>query len=287
MREPMSYKSLTLEINNKIAHIQLNRPDKRNSMNADFWRELPLAVQQIDHDASARVIVLSSTGKHFCAGMDLAVFTGDGLNNELELGRKHENLRRKVLQLQDIMSVFENVRMPTLAAIQGGCIGGGVDMVSACDIRYCTEDAFFSIEETKLGMTADMGTLQRLPHLISHGLTRELAYTGRRMYAEEAQRAGLVNQVFKDQQALLDGVMEVAAQIAARSPLAVTGCKEMLNYSRDHNVADSLKYMATWQSGMFQPQTDMMETFTAKMEGREPQFTEINGVEPVINTEFE
>lgn len=283
----MSYKSLTVEISNNIAHIQLNRPDKRNSMNIDFWRELPEVVQQIDNDASARVIVLSSTGKHFCAGMDLSVFTGDALTNELELGRKHENLRRKVLQLQDIMSVFENVRMPTLAAVQGGCIGGGVDMVTACDIRYCTEDAFFSIEETKLGMTADMGTLQRLPHLISHGLTRELAYTGRRMYAEEAQRAGLVNQVFKDQEALLGGVMEIAAQIAARSPLAVTGCKEMLNYSRDHNVPDSLNHMATWQSGMFQPQVDMMETFTAKMEGREPQFADINRVEPVIATESE
>jgi enoyl-CoA hydratase len=183
------------------------------------------------------------------------------------------------------MSLFENVRMPTLAAIQGGCIGGGVDLVSACDMRYCTEEAFFSIEETKLAMTADMGTLQRLPHLISHGLTRELAYTGRRMYAEEAKQAGLVNQVFKDHDALLAGVMEIAAQIAARSPLAVTGCKEMLNYSRDHSVADSLKYMATWQSGMFQPQTDMLETFSAKMESREPQFDDLNPVEPVIPAE--
>jgi len=278
----MSYKSLTVETSNNIAHIRLNRPDKRNSMNADFWRELPEAVQQIDEQASARVIVLSSTGKHFCAGMDLEVFTDDSLSSQSELGRKHENLRRKVLQLQDIMSIFENVRMPTLAAIQGGCIGGGVDMVTACDIRYCTEDAFFSIEETKLAMTADMGTLQRLPHLISHGLTRELAYTGRRMYAKEAQRAGLVNQVFNDQEALIAGVMEVAAQIAARSPLAVTGCKEMLNYSRDHNVPDSLKYMASWQSGMFQPQTDMMETFSAKMEGRDPQFHDLNKVEPVV-----
>ncbi|BFM16003.1 crotonase/enoyl-CoA hydratase family protein [Maricurvus nonylphenolicus] len=281
----MSYKSLTVEISDKIAHIKLNNPEKRNAMTPDFWRELPEAVQQIDNDASARVIVLSSTGKHFCAGMDLAVFTGGSLNEATELGRKHENIRRKVLQLQDIMSVFENVRMPTLAAIQGGCIGGGVDMVAACDMRYCTEEAFFSIEETKLAMTADMGTLQRLPHLISHGLTRELAYTGRRMYAEEAKQAGLVNQVFKDQEALLGGVMEIAAQIAARSPLAVSGCKEMLNYARDHSVPDSLKYMATWQSGMFQPMTDMAETFTAKMEGREPQFDDLNVIEPVIPAE--
>lgn len=281
----MSYKSLSVEISDKIAHIKLNNPEKRNAMTPDFWRELPEAVQQIDNDASARVIVLSSTGKHFCAGMDLAVFTGGSLQQEAELGRKHETIRRKVLQLQDIMSLFENVRMPTLAAIQGGCIGGGVDLVSACDMRYCTEEAFFSIEETKLAMTADMGTLQRLPHLISHGLTRELAYTGRRMHAEEAKQAGLVNQVFKDQEALLGGVMEIAAQIAARSPLAVTGCKEMLNYARDHSVPDSLKYMATWQSGMFQPQVDMLETFSAKMESREPQFDDLNPVEPVIPAE--
>lgn len=279
----MSYESLTITIANKIAHIQLNRPDALNTMNAALWKELPEVVQHINNEAAARVIVLSSTGKHFSAGMDLAVFTGGALNKEQELGRKHENLRRTVLQLQDALSQLEKVRMPVLAAIQGGCVGGAVDMVTACDMRYCTEDAFFSIEETKLGMTADVGTLQRLPHLIPQGLVRELAYTGRRMFAEEAKEAGLVNKVYASQEAMLEDVMAIAEQIAARSPLAVAGCKEMINYTRDHSVAESLNYMSVWQSGMFQPQTDMMETFAAKMEKREPQFEELNKVTSIFD----
>ncbi|GAB3106281.1 crotonase/enoyl-CoA hydratase family protein [Aestuariicella hydrocarbonica] len=279
----MSYDSLTLNIDAKIAHIQLNCPDTLNTMTPAFWRELPEVVQHIDREAAARVIVLSSTGKHFCAGMDLSVFTGGALTSKQELGRKHENLRRTVLQLQEALSQLEKVRMPVLAAIQGGCIGGAVDMVTACDSRYCTEDAFFSIEETKLGMTADVGTLQRLPHLIPQGLVRELAYTGRRMYADEAKQAGLINRVYPDQATMLNDVMDIAAQIAARSPLAVTGCKEMINYTRDHSVADSLNYMAAWQSGMFQPETDMMETFMAKAEKREPDFEELNKMTSIFD----
>ncbi len=279
----MSYNALKVEIADKIAHIQLNRPDAYNSMNIDFWKELPVAVQEISDAASARVIVLSSTGKHFCAGMDLSVFTdGSSIKNDVEPGRRHLDLRNTVLQLQDVFNRLENARMPVLAAVQGGCIGGAVDMVSACDSRYCTEEAFFSIEETKLGMTADLGTMQRLPYLIPQGLMRELAYTGRRMYAEEAKEFGLVNKVYADQQAMLEGVMEVAGQIAARSPLAVTGAKEMINYTRDHNMADSLNAMSLWQSGMYQPQVDMMETFAAKMEKREPQFEELCPINPMF-----
>ncbi len=279
----MSYNALKVEIADKIAHIQLNRPDAYNSMNIDFWKELPVAVQEISDAASARVIVLSSTGKHFCAGMDLSVFTdGSSIKNDVEPGRRHLDLRNTVLQLQDVFNRLENARMPVLAAVQGGCIGGAVDMVSACDSRYCTEEAFFSIEETKLGMTADLGTMQRLPYLIPQGLMRELAYTGRRMYAEEAKEFGLVNKVYADQQAMLEGVMEIAGQIAARSPLAVTGAKEMINYTRDHNMADSLNAMSLWQSGMYQPQVDMMETFAAKMEKREPQFEELCPINPMF-----
>lgn len=279
----MSYNALKVDIADKIAHIQLNRPDAYNSMNIDFWKELPVAVQEISDAASARVIVLSSTGKHFCAGMDLSVFTdGSSIQNDVEPGRRHLDLRNTVLQLQDVFNRLENARMPVLAAVQGGCIGGAVDMVSACDSRYCTEEAFFSIEETKLGMTADLGTMQRLPYLIPQGLMRELAYTGRRMYAEEAKEFGLVNKVYADQTAMLEGVMEIAGQIAARSPLAVTGAKEMINYTRDHNMADSLNAMSLWQSGMYQPQVDMMETFAAKMEKREPVFEELCPIKPMF-----
>ncbi len=279
MNNNEKFNSLTVEVNAKIAHIKLNRPDEFNSMNIDFWAEFPKVIQQINDQAAARVIVISSTGKHFCAGMDLAVFTQSNNDKNIELGRKHEQLRRLVLRLQECFNVLESARMPVLMAVQGGCIGGAVDMVSAADCRYCTSDAFFSIEETKLGMTADLGTLQRLPKLISMGLVKELAYTGRRMPANEAKDAGLVNQVFEDQQSMLTGVMAIAAEIAARSPLAVAGCKEMINYGRDHSVADSLNYMAAWQSGMFQPQNDMMETFTAKAQKRAPEFQELTPID--------
>ena len=279
MSNPVNYKTLNLEINNNIAHIKLNRPQDLNAMSLDFWQEFPTVIQGINDEFAARVIVISSTGKHFCAGMDLAVFTETKVDESIELGRKNEQLRRSVLQLQACFNLLENVRMPVLMAIQGGCIGGAVDMISAADCRYCTGDAFFSIEETKLAMTADLGTLQRLPKLISMGLVKELAYTGRRMPAEEAMKAGLVNNVYDCQESMLSGVMAIAAEIAARSPLAVTGCKEMINYARDHSVADSLNYMAVWQSGMFQPQNDMMESFAAKADKRPPEFDELTKID--------
>ena len=278
----MKYKSLTLEVSNKIAHVTLNRPDAFNSMNIDFWQKFPNVIHDINNESAARVIVISSTGKHFCAGMDLSVFTAKKQEANIESGRKHDQLRRSVLQLQACFNVLESARMPVLMAIQGGCIGGAVDMVTAADCRYCTSDAFFSIEETKLGMTADLGTLQRLPKLISMGLVKELAYTGRRMPAKEAKEAGLVNNIYDNQESMLKAVMEIATEMAARSPLAVSGCKEMINYSRDHSVADSLNYMSAWQSGMFQPQNDMMETFSAKAEKRAPEFDELTKIDPSI-----
>jgi enoyl-CoA hydratase len=275
----MSHKSITLVIENNIAHIQLNRPKEFNTMDVDFWQNFPKIIDEINNESTARVIVISSTGKHFCAGMDLAVFTQANQNENIELGRKNEKLRRTVLKLQACFNALEKSRMPVLMAIQGGCIGGAVDMISAADCRYCTEDAFFSIEEINLGMTADLGTLQRLPSLISIGLVKELAYTGRRMPAVEAKTAGLVNNVYADHQSMMTGVMSIANEIAARSPLAVLGCKEMINYSRDHSMSDSLDYMAVWQSGMFQPQTDMMETFTAKAEKRKPNFDDLSKID--------
>jgi len=270
----MNYTCFDVESKDNIAHIRLSRPDELNTMTPAFWSELPLILKEIDDLASARVVVLSSTGKHFTAGMDLSVFTEERDDQQAETGRLREQLRRTVLELQDIFTLFERIRMPVLAAIQGGCVGGGVDMASACDIRYCTADAFFCIQEINIGMTADVGTLQRLPHLIPSGMIRELAYTGRRLYAEEAKEVGLVNKVYETQDALLEGVMGIAGEVAARSPLAVYGSKEMINYSRDHSVADSLNYIATWQTGMFQPQ-DMAESFTAKSEKRDPVFDDM------------
>ena len=179
-----------------------------------------------------------------------------------------------VQHLQDSFTALEQARIPVLCAIQGGCIGGAIDMISAADMRYCSADAFFCVMEINIGMTADVGTLQRLPKIIPEGIARELAYTGDRMPAQRALECGLVNQVFEDHDSLVAGVLEIAGRIATRSPLAIWGTKEMINYTRDHSVADGLRYIASWQSGMFQP-ADMMEEFAAKGEKRDPEFEEL------------
>ena len=272
MSELANYESFNIEVKDHIAHVQFSRPEALNSMNKAFWLELPRCVHDIEANTDARVIVVSSTGKHFSAGMDLGVFSDPkSVPMSGDPGRMAENLRRVVLQLQDTLSSLEKVRLPVLAAVHGGCIGGALDLVCAADSRYCTADAYFTIKETELGMTADVGTLQRLPKLMPEGVVRELAYTGRKFGAEEAQRLGFVNTVYENQEAMLEGVMAIAAQIAANSPLAVTGCKEMINFSRDHSVEDSLKYMATWQAGMFRP-GDMMKSFQAKAQKQAPSY---------------
>ena len=277
----MGYDCFDVDIADHVAHIRLDRGDELNTMTPAFWRELPEIVNRIDAEGSARVIVLSSTGRHFSAGMDLSVFSGNGLTGggdpdapPVEMGRQRAQLRLTALALQESFTCFERARMPVLAGIQGGCIGGAVDLVTACDMRYATADAFFCIQEINIGMTADVGTLQRLPKIIPEGIARELAYTGRRMPADRAAEVGLVNQVFANHDTLIAGVMEVAAEIASKSPLAIWGTKETVNYGRDHTVADALNYIATWQTGMFQP-TDMLETFAAKSEKRLPEFQDL------------
>ncbi len=273
----MSWNCFDVNVADHVAHVVLNRPDALNSMIREFWNELPLIVRELDARGDVRAIVVSSTGKHFCAGMDLAVFSsedsglGDGPG---EMGRVRARLRQSALMLQESFTAFEKARMPVLAAIQGGCIGGAVDMVTAADMRYCSADAFFVIQEINIGMTADVGTLQRLPKLIPDGVAREMAYTGRRMTAQRALEIGLVNEVFPTHEALVEGVLAIAAEIASKSPLAVWGSKEMLTYARDHSVADSLNYIATWQTGMFQP-SDMVESFKARAEGREPVYPDL------------
>ncbi len=272
------YECFDLSIDDGVAHLQLKRPDEYNTMVPSFWSELPAIVRDLDAGAKARAIVISSTGKHFCAGMDLSVFTGGSAlgsgGGASETGRKNGFLWMMVQHLQDSFTALEQARIPVLAAIQGGCIGGAVDMVTAADMRYCSEDAFFCVQEINIGMTADVGTLQRLPKLIPEGIARELAYTGDRMPAGRALEVGLVNQVFDDHDSLVEGTLDVAARIAKHSPLAIWGTKEAINYTRDHSVADSLRHIAGWQSGMFVG-TDMMEEFGAKSEGRDPGFEEI------------
>tara|TARA_B100000945_G_scaffold34901_1_gene23643 strand:- start:693 stop:1454 length:762 start_codon:yes stop_codon:yes gene_type:complete len=241
-----------------------------------FWTELPKIINEISDEGKARAIVISSTGKHFCAGMDLAVFTGGGLSDgeKTERGRRNALTRESALHLQESFTCFERARMPVLAAIQGGCVGGAVDMVTAADMRYATEDAWFCIQEINIGMTADVGTLQRLPKIIPEGVARELAYTGRRMPAQRALEVGLVNEVFSTHELMVEAVLEIAAEIATKSPLAIWGTKESINYTRDHSVADSLNFIATWQAGMYQPK-DMASVFEAQSKKEEPEFDDL------------
>jgi enoyl-CoA hydratase len=275
----MTYRCFNVEIADGIAHVQLKRADELNTMVAEFWKELPAIIQEIDDEAKARVIVISSTGKHFTAGMDLAAFasgTSIGTTRTTkERGRAGANLRFHAMDLQDTFNILERARMPVLVAIQGGCVGGGVDLTSACDCRYATEDAFFVVQEINIGMTADVGTFPRLCNLLPQGVVRELAYSGRRLPAKKAQELGLVNEIFPTQDAMMKHVMALAKEIAEKSPLAVYGSKVMINYARDHSVADGLDYIATWQSGMYNPEMDMREAFMAKQEKRPANFEEL------------
>jgi enoyl-CoA hydratase len=273
------YTCFNVEIADNIAHIQMKRPEKSNSMIREFWNELPEIVADIDDNAKARVIVLSGQGKHFCSGMDLSVLDGGGIvggggERKVEMGRARAGFYKHVLHLQNAFSCLDFARIPVIAAVQGACMGGGVDMTSACDMRYATKDAFFSIHEINIGMTADVGTFPRLCNLIPQGMVRELAYTGRRLYADEAKEIGLVNKVYETHEEMLAGVMDVAREIASKSPLAVHGSKEMINYARDHTIKDGLDYIAVWQTGMLQS-ADMTEAFTAKGEKRDPDYDDL------------
>ena len=270
----MGYRCFEVEVEDKVAQVRLCRPDELNSMVPEFWRELPEIVTGLSDAGEVRAIVISSTGRHFSAGMDLSVFAGGALPTDGEQGRRNATLSLLVRRLQDSFTALERARVPVLVAVQGGCIGGAVDMVCAADMRYASEDAFFVVQETNIGMTADVGTLQRLPKLVPDGVVRELVYTGRRMPAARAREVGLVNEVFADHASLLAGVTEIAREIAAHSPLTLWGAKEALVYARDHSVADSLHQIATWQSGAFQP-ADMMEAFAAKAEKRTPSYPDL------------
>ncbi|MAW43094.1 MAG: crotonase/enoyl-CoA hydratase family protein [Gammaproteobacteria bacterium TMED243] len=269
------FETFDLTIENDIAHICLNRPDKRNSMIPSFWEDLPNVVQDIDDGAKARVIVISSSGPVFTAGMDLNAFTPKSHPNADEA--KRERIRHGAAfydtarKTQAAFNALEACRLPVLAAIQGGCVGGGLDMVTACDMRYCTQDAFFTIFEINIGMTADVGTFPRLVQQMPEGLVRELAYTGRRMAADEAYSTGLVNRVFASHEEMLDGVMDIAAEIASKAPLAVYGCKHMINYSKDHTTADTLDYIAIWNASFLQSQ-EMQEAMVANAEKRSGDF---------------
>ena len=278
----MNYESFKYSSEEGVGHLVLNKGEDLNKMTMNFWYELPRILNEIDRDASLRVLILSSTGKHFCAGMDLKNFGTLGSDSEKKTNvpdkaRIGENLYRVAKELQDMLSKLEKLRIPVLAGIQGGCIGGGLDLVTAADMRFASKDAFFCIQEVNIGMAADIGTLQRLPRVIPEGKVRELAYTGRRMPAEEALEAGLVNKVYENHEEMVSGLKEMADVIASKSPLAVYGTKAILNFSRDHTIAEGLEYNALW-SGAMLPQEDMAEAMMSNMEKRDPEFQDMQEI---------
>jgi len=245
----------TLKISTPVEHIlqvEIHRPQKLNAMNQKFWEEIFECFSQIGESRDIRVVLLTGSGRMFTAGLDVTDMVQLGSTTD-DVARRAMELRKTVLRYQRAFSILEAIPQPVVAAVHNACIGGGVDLVAACDIRVCTEDAFFQIKEIDLGIVADVGTLQRLPKIIgSQSLVRELAYTGRKLDAKEAKACGLVSAVFKDKQSLEENGLRICREIAAKSPVAISGTKSVLNYARDHSVKDSLEYFATWNISALQ-----------------------------------
>lgn len=247
-----------------VARIIMNKPDKANSMTPDFWTDLPRIIAALGRDETVRCAVISGEGRHFSGGMDLAAFAGIASLFQSEPGRAAFAMRDLILSLQDAFTAIERARFPVIAAIHGACIGGAIDLITACDIRIASADAYFAVEEINIGMAADVGTLQRLPKLIAPSVAAELCYSGRRFDADEAKAIGLVSAVHADQRHLAEAAHDLARSIAARSPLAIAGIKRNLAYTRDHTVADGLDYIATWNGGMLRSE-DLMTAVQAKL----------------------
>ena len=270
----MELETLSLEVTDGIATVTLTRGAQLNTMNAAFWTDMPKIFAGIDADPSVRAVVIASTGKHFTAGLDLG-WAGTTLTpHGTDAGRAREAFRRHVHTLQETFTCIDRARVPVIACIQGGCIGGGVDLVTACDLRVGTADCFFTVQEINIAIVADVGTLQRIPHLLPQGLVRELAYTGRRFGAAEATRFGFLNRVEADHAAALASAHALAAEIASKSPLAMTGIKAVLNHGRDATIAQGLDYVATWNAGMLQG-GDVPEAIAAQKARRASAFKDL------------
>ena len=263
-----------IERHGPVAHLVMNRPDKANGMTPDFWADLPRILHELGHDEAVRCAVISGAGKHFSGGMDLSAFNGIMEQMSREPGRAALALRETILRLQDSFNAIEKARFPVIAAIHGACIGGAIDLITACDMRVASTDAFFAIEEIHIGMAADVGTLQRLPKLIAPAVAAELAFTGRRFSADQAKAMGLVSETTSDAETVVSRALELAGEISNKSPLAIAGIKRNLAYARDHSVADGLDYIATWNGGMLRPE-DLMKAVQAKMAKKEAEFADL------------
>jgi len=248
-----------------IAEIILNRPNETNSLVENFWVEFPETIRELDQDGSVRVAILRGEGRNFCSEIDVALLERFlGGDKEREIGRFRASLRLTLLRMHEVMSAMEQARFPTIAVSHGACIGAALDLVSACDLRVAAADAYFCIQEIHMGLVADLGVLQRLSVLIPPAIARELAMTGRRLKADEAHRLGFVNRMAPDIETALGVGRELAAEIAAKSPLAIWGTKEILNDFDRRRLEDGLRYVAAWNSGMFMPEDVLASIAAAK-----------------------
>jgi len=272
MSEP--YESLTVEVKDHIAQVTLIGPGKGNAMGPAFWAEMPVVFAELDANPEVRAIVLTGSGRNFSYGLDIMAM-GDTLSATMSGGvsaRPRADFHAKLKGMQQSITAVADCRTPTIASIQGWCIGGGVDLISAVDIRYASADAKFSVREVKLSIVADVGSLARLPYILSDGHLRELALTGKDIDATRAETIGLVNEVFTDAEASLAAAHTTAAEIAANSPLVVHGIKDVLDEQRTADVAASLRYVAAWNSA-FLPSKDLTEGISAMLAKRKPEFT--------------
>ncbi|XP_069119265.1 delta(3,5)-Delta(2,4)-dienoyl-CoA isomerase, mitochondrial-like [Argopecten irradians] len=273
--DPSKYDFETLKVTQTkkfVTQVELNRPNKLNAMNNVFWSEMRTCFQQLNSDSDCRVIVLSGAGRVFTAGLDLADMGKIGVKkSELDPARKAFATRENVALYQETFNLIEKCTKPVIAAIHNACIGGGIDMTSACDIRYGTQDSFFQIKEVDIGVVADVGTLQRLPKIVGNdSLVRELTYTARRFYSEEAKEMGFISRIFPDKDSMIAGAIETAELIASKSPVAVQGSKVSLVYSRDHSVREGLEHVAMWNYGLLDSQ-DLIKAALADSEKKTPK----------------
>lgn len=260
--------AMSVEMEGHVAWLILCRPERRNAMGMAFFKELTDNFRRFDEDPHVRVVVICAEGKSFTVGLDLmeagAMLGGKGADDR-------DQLRKKILELQESNNAVERCRKPVIAAVHGHCIGGGVDLLSACDIRFASTDALFSIRETRIAIIADLGTLQRLPHIIGQGWFRELALTGRDFTAAEALRMGFATRVCEDRDALIKAAGDLAREIAGLAPLTVQGVKDVINHSRDNGVYPGLAYVAQKNAAALASE-DLVEAVTAFMEKRDPVF---------------
>lgn len=270
----MEFQTLAVSLMQGVARIEFNRPEKSNALNEPMWFELRDACRWADDTAAVRVVVLSGRGRNFCSGIDLAMLNDlQQAAGAVPPGQRHELMRRRILALQDCVTALERCRKPVIASVHGACFGGGIDLITACDLRYATTDSRFCVKEIDVAIVADVGTLQRLPAIVGEGRAREMALTAREYSGEEAAAMGLVTRVFPSPAQLEVEVLALAATLAAKSPLAMRGTKEALNFSRDHGVAEGLAEVASRNAGLlFAP--DVEEAIAAQRARRKPQFAD-------------